>query len=130
MNHARYSPSNMAAVMACPASAPVVRPISYTRLRKELGEALKPIRLALHKTQSGAHAPVEFMGYRFTGARAYVPPGRTGYAWYAHYTGEPISEENLALWPTTAYGNIGSGTIEDCAHQMFSRLRTKREGEA
>jgi hypothetical protein len=96
------------------------KPISYTALRTQLGEALKPIRLALHGTKTGEHEPVDFMGYRFTGARAYKAPGQTGYVWNAYYRGEPISEENRERWATS--GNIGGG-IEDCATQMFSRLR-------
>jgi len=102
----------------------MTKQISFTSLRKQLGAALKPIRLALHTTESGSHSPVEFMGYRFTGSRAYVRPGQTGYAWYAHYVGTPTSPENLERWPTKVSGTIGSGGIEDCAIQLHSRLRT------
>jgi hypothetical protein len=102
--------------------------ISLTALRKQLGEALRPIRLALHSKDDGSHQPVEFMGYRFTGSRCYKAPGQSGYVWKAYYSGAPADDWTRARWPTTAYGPIG-GTLDECAAQMHSRLRKEAKAE-
>lgn len=96
--------------------------MSFSKLRKLTGEALRPIRIALHATEDGAHLPVEFMGYRFTGSRAYKAPGQIGYAWNAHYRGEPITDATRERWPTRQFGCI-TGGIEDCATQLHARAR-------
>lgn len=102
--------------------------ISHTALRKQLGEALRPIREALHRTADGAHMPVVFMGYRFTGSRLMKGRGQIGYAWNANYSGVPCTDEMQTRWPTQAYGNI-SGTLDACAAQMHSRLRAESADE-
>lgn len=97
---------------------------SYTSLRAQLGEALRPIRLALHNTEDGAHTAVEFMGYRFTGCRLYKARGQIGFAWNANYSGEPMTDENRSRWPTNQFGCIGGG-LDACATQLHSRLRAE-----
>ncbi len=95
---------------------------SYSALRKQIGEALRPIRIALLSKENGEHMPVVFMGYRFTGTRLYKGRGQIGYAWNANYSGQPIGEDEQEKWPTTRYGCV-SGGIEDCATQLYARLR-------
>lgn len=102
------------------------KPPSFTKVRKLTADALRPIRIALHSTESGAHKPVEFMGYLFTGSRAYKPPGQIGYVWNAYYRGEPITNETRDNWPTQRFGCI-TGGIEDCALQLHARARDDAE---
>jgi hypothetical protein len=101
--------------------------ISITALRKQIGEALRPIRVALHSTEDGSHEPVDFMGYRFVGSRLWRGPA-SKFAWYANYTGTPDTER-AERWPTRQYGCI-SGTLEECAAQMHSRLRNECRARA
>jgi hypothetical protein len=102
--------------------------ISHTALRRQLGVALQPIRVAMHSTEDGAHMPVVFAGYRFTGSRLYKAKGQVGYVWKANYSGVPCTDWTENRWPTSTFGSI-SGTLDECAAQMHSRLRAEEKAE-
>lgn len=98
--------------------------ISATALRAALGAALGPQRAAVLHDKTPE--PVEFMGYRFTCARAHKAPGQRGYVWHYYWRGEPCTDATRARWPTRQWGAVG-GNLSECAAILHSRARSESQ---
>lgn len=86
--------------------------LSQASIRREVSEALRPLKVALHAKTDGVQLPtVDLRGFRFTACRLRKAPGQIGYVWKVDYTGR------------NADGYCLSGGIAEVADGLYWYLK-------